>query len=159
MATSRSMPITGPDPGCLEADERGSDPSLPTVVVSAVALIDVDGRVLIAKRPEGKVMGGLWEFPGGKVDEGETPEAALVRELREELAIDITQSCLAPLTFASHSYADFHLLMPLFICRVWNGTPSPQEGQELKWVRPMQLRKFAMPAADIPLVALLQDFL
>ncbi len=153
------MPITGPDPGCLEADERGSDPSLPTVVVSAVALIDVDGRVLIAKRPEGKVMGGLWEFPGGKVDEGETPEAALVRELREELAIDITQSCLAPLTFASHSYADFHLLMPLFICRVWNGTPSPQEGQELKWVRPMQLRKFAMPAADIPLVALLQDFL
>ena len=153
------MPITGPDPGCLEADERGSDPSLPTVVVSAVALIDVDGRVLIAKRPEGKAMGGLWEFPGGKVDEGETPEAALVRELREELAIDITQSCLAPLTFASHSYADFHLLMPLFICRVWNGTPSPQEGQELKWVRPMQLRKFAMPAADIPLVALLQDFL
>ena len=153
------MPITGPDPGCLEADERGSDPSLPTVVVSAVALIDVDGRVLIAKRPEGKVMGGLWEFPGGKVDDGETPEAALVRELREELAIDITQSCLAPLTFASHSYADFHLLMPLFICRVWNGTPSPQEGQELKWVRPMQLRKFAMPAADIPLVALLQDFL
>ncbi|MAI10535.1 MAG: NTP pyrophosphohydrolase [Rhodospirillaceae bacterium TMED167] len=159
MATSRSMPITGPDPRCLEADERGVGRDRPTVLVSAVALIDVDGRVLIAKRPEGKAMAGLWEFPGGKVDAGETPEAALIRELREELAIDITRSCLAPLTFASHSYDDFHLLMPLFVCRMWYGTPSPQEGQELKWVRPMRLSEFAMPAADIPLVALLQDFL
>ena len=153
------MPITGPDPGCLEADERGVGRDLPTVLVSAVALIDVDGRVLIAKRPEGKAMAGLWEFPGGKVDTGETPEAALIRELREELAIDITRSCLAPLTFASHSYDDFHLLMPLFVCRVWQGTPSPQEGQELKWVCPIRLSEFAMPAADIPLVALLQGFL
>ncbi|MDG2032635.1 MAG: (deoxy)nucleoside triphosphate pyrophosphohydrolase [Rhodospirillales bacterium] len=159
MATSRSRPITGPDPRCLEADERGVGRDRPTVLVSAVALIDVDGRVLIAKRPEGKAMAGLWEFPGGKVDAGETPEAALIRELREELAIDITRSCLAPLTFASHSYDDFHLLMPLFVCRMWHGTPSPQEGQELKWVRPMRLSEFAMPAADIPLVALLQDFL
>ena len=153
------MPITGPDPGCLEAYERGVGRDRPTVLVSAVALIDVDGRVLIAKRPEGKAMAGLWEFPGGKVNDGESPEAALIRELREELAIDITQSCLAPFTFASHSYEDFHLLMPLFVCRVWHGTPSPQEGQELKWVRPLRLREFPMPAADIPLVALLQDFL
>ena len=153
------MPITGPDPGCLEADERGAGRDRPTVLVSAVALIDVDGRVLIAKRPADKAMAGLWEFPGGKVVAGETPEAALIRELREELAIDITRSCLAPLTFASHIYDDFHLLMPLFVCRVWYGTPSPQEGQELKWVRPLRLSEFAMPAADIPLVALLQDFL
>ncbi len=153
------MPITGPDPECLEADERGAGRDRPTVLVSAVALIDVDGRVLIAKRPADKAMAGLWEFPGGKVVAGETPEAALIRELREELAIDITRSCLAPLTFASHIYDDFHLLMPLFVCRVWYGTPSPQEGQELKWVRPLRLSEFAMPAADIPLVALLQDFL
>jgi len=153
------MPITGPDPSCLDADIRPASGDLPTVLVSAVALVDVDGRVLIAKRPEGKAMAGLWEFPGGKVDDGETPEVALIRELREELAIDITQSCLAPLIFASHTYDDFHLLMPLFVCRVWKGTPTPQEGQELKWVRPMRLGEFPMPEADVPLVALLQDFL
>ena len=153
------MPITGPDPSCLEADIRPAVGDVPTVLVSAVALIDVDGRVLIAKRPEGKAMAGLWEFPGGKVDDGETPEVALIRELKEELAIDITQSCLAPLTFASHTYDDFHLLMPLFVCRVWKGTPTPQEGQDLKWVRPMRLGEYPMPPADVPLVALLQDFL
>ena len=153
------MPITGPDPSCLSAEVRQAGPAVPTVLVSAVALVDVDGRVLIAKRPEGKAMAGLWEFPGGKVDEGETPEVALIRELKEELAIDITQSCLAPLTFASHTYQEFHLLMPLFVCRVWKGTPTPQEGQELKWVRPMRLGEFPMPPADVPLMALLQDFL
>ncbi len=153
------MPITDPDPSCLGAEVRQAGGAVPTVLVSAVALVDVDGRVLIAKRPEGKAMAGLWEFPGGKVDEGETPEVALIRELKEELAIDITQSCLAPLTFASHTYEEFHLLMPLFVCRVWKGTPTPQEGQELKWVRPMRLGEFAMPPADVPLMALLQDFL
>ena len=126
-------------------------------VVAAVVLRN--GLVMAARRGPGVRMAGMWEFPGGKVEVGETPEAALIRELREELAIDITRSCLAPLTFASHSYEDFHLLMPLFVCRVWHGTPSPQEGQELRWVRPLRLSEFAMPAADIPLIALLQDFL
>ena len=130
-----------------------------TVLVSAVALIDVDGRVLLAQRPEGKSMAGLWEFPGGKVESGETPEVALIRELQEELGIDTWQSCLAPLTFASHSYEDFHLLMPLFACRKWKGTPSPQEGQNLKWVRANQLRNYPMPAADIPLIPILRDWL
>lgn len=153
------MPITGPDPSCQEAEVRKSNPGAPVVLVAAVALIDVDGRVLIAKRPEGKAMAGLWEFPGGKVDDGETPEAAVIRELKEELAIDITESCLAPLAFASHGYEDFHLLMPLFACRVWQGQPAPQEGQELKWVHPPRLGDFPMPPADIPLVALIQDFL
>ena len=153
------MPITGPDPGCLDAADRTSNPDLPVVLVSAVALIDVDGRVLLASRPEGKAMAGLWEFPGGKVRDGETPEHALIRELKEELAIDITESCLAPLAFASHSYDDFHLLMPLFVCRIWKGAPSPQEGQKLKWVRPMKLGDYPMPPADEPLVALLQEFL
>jgi len=153
------MPITGPDPACLEAEVRASKPSAPIVLVAAVALLDVDDRVLIAKRPEGKAMAGLWEFPGGKVKDGETPEAALIRELEEELGIDVSQSCLAPLFFASHAYDDFHLLMPLFLCRVWNGAPMPQEGQELKWVRPMRLGDYPMPPADEPLVALLQDFL
>ncbi len=153
------MPITGPDPACLEAEVRAAKPGAPVVLVAAVALLDVDDRVLIAKRPEGKAMAGLWEFPGGKVKEGETPEAALIRELQEELAIDVSQSCLAPLFFASHAYDDFHLLMPLFLCRVWKGTPAPQEGQELKWVRPLRLGDYPMPPADEPLVALLQDFL
>ena len=153
------MPITGPDPGCLEKEAHLGKVDLPNVLVVAAALIDVEGRILIAKRPERKVMAGLWEFPGGKVNDRETPEEALVRELREELVIDITQSCLAPLTFASHTYDNFHLLMPLFVCRVWRGTPEPQEGQELKWVWPVRLGDFAMPPADIPLVALLQDFL
>jgi len=130
-----------------------------TLLVSAVALIDADGRVLLAQRPEGKSMAGLWEFPGGKVEAGETPEVALIRELQEELGIDTWQSCLAPLTFASHAYADFHLLMPLFICRKWQGMPQPREGQVLKWVRPMALRDYPMPPADIPLIPVLQDWL
>ena len=130
-----------------------------TLLVSAVALVDADGRVLLAQRPEGKSMAGLWEFPGGKVEAGETPEAALIRELQEELGIDTWQSCLAPLTFASHAYDDFHLLMPLFICRKWQGIPMPQEGQVLKWVRPMALRDYPMPPADIPLIPILQSWL
>jgi 8-oxo-dGTP diphosphatase len=129
------------------------------VLVSAVALIDVDGRVLLAQRPEGKSMAGLWEFPGGKVEVGETPEAALIRELNEELGIDTWASCLAPLTFASHSYDDFHLMMPLFACRKWNGTPQPREGQTLKWVKPTEMKNYPMPAADIPLIAVLRDWL
>ena len=130
-----------------------------TVLVSAVALVDPDGRVLLAKRPEGKAMAGLWEFPGGKVEPEETPEAALIRELREELGIDTEESCLAPLTFASHAYDDFHLLMPLFVCRKWQGTPTPQEGQTLAWARPNRLRDYPMPAADIPLIPMLRDLL
>jgi len=160
------MPITDPDSGCYGAEVKKPDPDVPTLLVSAVALIDVDGRVLLAKRPEGKPMAGLWEFPGGKVDVGETPETALVRELAEELDIDITESCLAPLTFASHVYdagedgqKAFHLLMPLYVCRVWKGMVKPLEGQELKWVRPLDMRNLDMPAADIPLVAILRDWL
>ena len=129
------------------------------VLVSAVALIDADGRVLLAQRPEGKSMAGLWEFPGGKVEQGETPEAALIRELHEELGIGTWASCLAPLTFASHAYANFHLLMPLFACRKWDGTPQSREGQALKWVRPSDLRDYPMPAADIPLIPILRDWL
>lgn len=129
------------------------------VLVSAVALIDVDGRVLIAKRPEGKAMAGLWEFPGGKIEPGETPERALIRELSEELSIDVTTSCLAPVAVASHTYDDFHLLMPLFACRVWRGEPTPQEGQEIVWVKPVRLRDYPMPPADEPLVAALRDLL
>lgn len=130
-----------------------------TVLVSAVALIDRDGRVLLAQRPEGKSMAGLWEFPGGKIEEGETPEAALIRELHEELGIDTWESCLAPLTFASHSYENFHLLMPLFACRKWQGQPQPKEGQTLKWVRAKDLSAYPMPAADVPLVSVLRDWL
>ncbi len=130
-----------------------------TVLVSAVALIDPDGRVLLAERPAGKSMAGLWEFPGGKIEVGETPEQALVRELKEELAIDTWASCLAPLTFASHSYDDFHLLMPLFACRKWDGIVTPQEGQRLAWVKPNKLRDYPMPAADIPLIAMIRDLL
>jgi 8-oxo-dGTP diphosphatase len=129
------------------------------VLVSAVALIDADGRVLLAQRPEGKSMAGLWEFPGGKVEAGETPEAALIRELKEELGIDTWQSCLAPLTFASHAYSDFHLLMPLFACRKWQGTATPREGQTLAWVRPAALRDYPMPPADLPLIPILRDWL
>lgn len=129
------------------------------VLVSAVALIDVDNRVLLAQRPEGKSMAGLWEFPGGKVETGETPEAALIRELHEELGIDTWQSCLAPLTFASHAYEAFHLLMPLFACRKWNGVPRAREGQALAWVRPNRLRDYPMPPADIPLIPILRDWL
>jgi 8-oxo-dGTP diphosphatase len=129
------------------------------VLVSAVALIDADGRVLLAQRPEGKSMAGLWEFPGGKVEPDETPEAALIRELQEELGINTEASCLAPLTFASHSYETFHLLMPLFACRKWQGIPQPKEGQTLAWVRPNALRDYPMPPADVPLIPILRDWL
>ncbi len=129
------------------------------VLVSAVALIDPDGRVLLAQRPEGKSMAGLWEFPGGKVEDGENPEEALIRELQEELGIDTWASCLAPLTFASHSYENFHLLMPLYACRRWEGTPQSREGQALKWVRANELKDYPMPAADIPLIPILRDWL
>ena len=135
------------------------------LLVSAVALIDRDGRVLLAQRPEGKPMAGLWEFPGGKIEPGETPETALIRELDEELGINTATSCLAPLSFASHSYsasknrAAFHLLMMLYVCRRWQGRPQPIEGGALKWVRPQQLRDYPMPDADIPLIAALQDLL
>ncbi len=139
------MPITGA--------ER------PVVLVAAAALVDADGRVLLAQRPEGKSMAGLWEFPGGKVGDGETPEAALIRELGEELGIDVTESCLAPFTFASHAYQDFHLLMPLYLCRVWEGIATPREGQTLKWLRPPDMDGLPMPPADEPLVAMLRDFL
>ena len=122
------------------------------ILVSAVALIDPDGRVLLTQRPEGKSLAGLWEFPGGKIEPGETPEAALIRELKEELDIDTWSSCLAPLTFASHAYEDFHLLMPLYICRRWEGLAIAREGQSLAWVRPNKLRDYPMPAADIPLI-------
>jgi len=130
-----------------------------TLLVVAVALIDADGRVLLAQRPPGKSLAGLWEFPGGKVEAGETPEAALIRELREELAIDTWASCLAPLTFASHSYPEFHLLMPLFACRRWQGIAQPCEGQTLAWVRPNALRDYPMPPADLPLIPILRDWL
>ena len=130
-----------------------------TLLVVAVALVDPDGRVLLAQRPEGKALAGLWEFPGGKVDPGERPEQALIRELKEELGIDTEASCLAPLTFASHSYEDFHLLMPLWVCRKWEGIAQPREGQNLKWVKPNALRDYPMPAADLPLIPVLQDLL
>ncbi len=131
----------------------------PLLLVAAVALIDVEGRILLAQRPSGKPMAGLWEFPGGKVEAGETPEAALIRELREELGIDTHASCLAPLTFASHDYERFHLLMPLFACRRWQGTPQPHEGQQLAWVRAQDLRRYPMPPADVPLIPILRDWL
>lgn len=129
------------------------------VLVAAVALIDADGRVLLAQRPEGKSLAGMWEFPGGKVDPGETPEIALIRELQEELGIDTWASCLAPLTFASHGYDDFHLLMPLFACRRWNGIPAPREGQKLAWARAAELGNYDMPPADKPLIPVLRDWL
>ena len=129
------------------------------LLVVACALVDPDGRVLISQRPAGKAMAGLWEFPGGKVEPGETPEETLVRELREELGIDTAASCLAPLTFASHGYPDFHLLMPLYVCRRWQGTVVPQEGQAAKWVRARDLRSYPMPPADAPLIAPLIELL
>lgn len=129
------------------------------VLVAAVALIDADGRVLLAQRPEGKTMAGLWEFPGGKVEPGETPEAALIRELDEELGIATWDSCLAPLTFASHGYESFHLLMPVFACRRWDGQPQSREGQALAWVRPTDMRSYPMPPADLPLIPVLRDWL
>ena len=127
--------------------------------VAAAALIDVDNRVLIAERPAGKSMAGLWEFPGGKVGDGETPEAALRRELAEELSIDVCETCLAPFTFASHSYPEFHLLMPLYLCRNWDGEIIPREGQRIKWVRASRLKEYPMPPADLPLIPMLRDLL
>ncbi len=129
------------------------------VLVVACALIDPDGRVLIAQRPTGKNLAGLWEFPGGKMEAGERPEDTLIRELREELGIEVKEPCLAPFTFASHSYADFHLLMPLYVCRRWEGTPQPLEHPAIKWVRPKDLTQYPMPAADIPLIPMLRDLL
>jgi len=129
------------------------------VTVAACALVDPDGRVLLAQRPDGKPMAGLWEFPGGKVEADETPEQTLIRELEEELGIVVKEACLAPLTFASHSYPDFHLLMPLYVCRRWDGTVSAKEGQRLAWVRPNRLREYPMPPADVPLVAHLTTLL
>ena len=133
--------------------------SVKVVLVAACALIDADGRVLIAERPAGKSMAGLWEFPGGKVDPGERPEDALIRELKEELGIVVKEACLAPLTFASHSYEDFHLLMPLYVCRRWEGTVAPHEGQRLVWVRPNRLKEYPMPPADVPLISHLTTLL
>jgi 8-oxo-dGTP diphosphatase len=132
---------------------------LPLLLVCACALVDRDGRVLLSQRPEGKTLAGLWEFPGGKVDPGEAPEQALIRELQEELGIETKAACLAPLTFASHSYETFHLLMPLYVCRRFWGTPVPREGQKLKWVRPRDMRNYPMPPADEPLIAHLIDLL
>ena len=139
-----------------DADNPGAKPLL---LVAACALVDVDGRVLLARRPEGKKMAGLWEFPGGKLHPGETPEAALIRELKEELGIDVTAACLAPFAFASHDYEGFHLLMPLFVCRRWKGIPTPRENQTLAWVRAAKLTEYEMPPADKPLIPLLRDFL
>jgi len=136
----------------------GAEP-VPVILVAAVALIDADGRVLLAQRPPGKAMAGLWEFPGGKVQPSETPETALIRELKEELDIEVAEACLAPLTFASHRYEQFHLLMPLYVCRSWEGVVKPREGQALKWVRAHHLRDYPMPPADKPLIPLLQDLL
>jgi 8-oxo-dGTP diphosphatase len=133
--------------------------STQTVLVAACALVDADGRVLIAQRPQGKPMAGLWEFPGGKVEKGERPEESLIRELREELDISVKEDCLAPLTFASHVYPDFHLLMPLYVCRRWEGTVTAKEGQQLAWVRPNRLRDYEMPPADVPLVSHLMTLL
>lgn len=142
---SASTPITAPD--------------RPLVLVSAAALIDADGRVLLAQRPPGRSMAGLWEFPGGKIEPGETPESALIRELREELGLETQESCLAPLAFASHGYEGFHLLMPLFACRRWQGHPRPREGQQIAWVRPREMASWPMPPADRPLIPVLRDWL
>lgn len=146
---------------CAEALEQPKPemPDLPIVLVAAAALVDQDGRVLIAQRPEGKSMAGLWEFPGGKVDAQETPEFALMRELEEELGIETRPTCFSPIAFASHSYDDFHLLMPLFVCRTWKGQIQQKEHQSMKWVRPQDMHDYPMPAADIPLVSALRDLL
>jgi 8-oxo-dGTP diphosphatase len=136
-----------------------SDTGKPILLVAACALVDADNRVLLAQRPEGKSLAGLWEFPGGKVEPGETPEETLIRELHEELGIETKAACLAPLTFASHSYESFHLLMPLYVCRRFTGTPVGREGQAIKWVRANRLRDYPMPPADLPLIPILADLL
>jgi 8-oxo-dGTP diphosphatase len=133
--------------------------SIKLILVAACALVDADGRVLLARRPEGKPMAGLWEFPGGKIETGERPEQTLIRELNEELTIVVREDCLAPLTFASHAYPDFHLLMPLYVCRRWEGTVTATEGQQLAWVRPNRLRDYEMPPADVPLISHLMTLL
>ncbi|MFO0188401.1 MAG: 8-oxo-dGTP diphosphatase MutT [Alphaproteobacteria bacterium] len=153
-ATRMDIAVEAPTP--VEAAPASGKP---TLLVAAVALIDSENRVLLARRPEGKPLAGLWEFPGGKVAPGETPEEALIRELREELGIDVSAACLGPFTFASHTYEKFHLLMPLYLCRRWQGQVTAMEGQALAWVRPARLGDYAMPPADIPLVAMLRDFL
>lgn len=135
------------------------DRDLPTLLVAAVALVDLDNHVLLTQRPKGKSMAGLWEFPGGKVEEGEMVEAALIREVKEELNVDIGVGCLQPFTFASHSYDDFHLFMPLYLCRKWNGRIEPMEEQQIAWVKPMQLRTYEMPPADVGIASMLRDFL
>jgi 8-oxo-dGTP diphosphatase len=152
--------LFGP-PGAAAQDGAGAEApaAKPLLLVAACALIDIEGRILLARRPEGKSMAGLWEFPGGKLDPGETPEAALIRELKEELGIDVAANCLAPFAFASHPYARFHLLMPLYLCRRWGGTLRAREGQTLAWVMPDRLADYPMPEADRPLVPLLRDFL
>jgi len=151
--------IAGQATGDRRGDTKEAVAGKPLLLVAACALIDTDGRILLARRPENKSMAGLWEFPGGKLDAGETPEAALIRELKEELGIDVTASCLAPFAFASHAYEKFHLLMPLYLCRRWKGTPSAREGQRLAWVRPDRLADYPVPPADKPLIPLLRDFL
>lgn len=146
---------------CEEAldNPKPSNPNLPVVHVAAAALIDSNGCILLAQRPEGKSMAGLWEFPGGKIEEGETPEFALMRELEEELGIETRPCCFSPIAFASHSYDDFHLMMPLFVCRIWRGIVMPKEEQSLKWVQKSELSDYPMPAADIPLVSILRQML
>lgn len=134
-------------------------PPLPLVLVAAAALLDRDRRVLLAQRPEGRSLAGLWEFPGGKVEAGETPEEALIRELKEELDVDVCLECLAPFTFASHRYETFHLLMPLFVCGTWEGSITPREGQRIAWVRGAKLRDYPMPPADLPIIPLLRDLI
>jgi len=135
------------------------NPPQPLILVVAAALVDADGRVLIAQRPEGKSMAGLWEFPGGKIEADESPESALIRELHEELGIAVKEACLAPFTFTSHSYPNFHLLMPLYVCRRWDGIPEPRHHAALKWVRPKDMKNHPMPAADLPLIPMLRDLL
>lgn len=154
LSRNRNMPVV-----MFRRSAAPAPPPKPILLVVACALLDPEGRILLAQRPEGKSMAGLWEFPGGKLDEGETPEAALIRELREELGVETQAACLSPLFFASHSYATFHLLMPLYICRKWQGRAVAREGQNLAWVKPDKLRDYPMPPADVPLVALLRDFL
>lgn len=152
--------MSGADPGCLSIETSPPVRPLPRVLVAAVALVDIDGRVLVQQRPAEKSWPGWWEFPGGKIHDGEMPETTVVRELAEELALDITESCLAPFSFTSYAYDDFHLLMMLFLCRVWRGTPMPRERQTLKWIRPMELGRLPkLLPADAPLVAMLRDWL